>query len=64
MSLNIYIYHINNQLLKMTQPIGAFSDDKSKRGYKQVGKNFLIGGLSGMIATTFIQPADMLKTRI
>ena len=27
-------------------------------------KNFAIGGLSGMIATAAIQPADMLKTRI
>ena len=27
-------------------------------------KNFAIGGCSGMIATTAIQPADMLKTRI
>jgi hypothetical protein len=27
-------------------------------------KNFLIGGPAGMTATTCIQPADMLKTRI
>jgi hypothetical protein len=47
----------------MTQPIKAFNES-GKSGYKQVGKNFLIGGLSGMIATTCIQPADMLKTRI
>ena len=31
---------------------------------KQIMKNFAIGGLSGMIATTAIQPVDMLKTRI
>lgn len=27
-------------------------------------KNFLIGGVSGMIATTFVQPIDIVKVRI
>jgi solute carrier family 25 oxoglutarate transporter 11 len=39
-------------------------DIDDKTGFKQILKNFMIGGLSGMIATTCIQPADMLKTRI
>jgi hypothetical protein len=29
-------------------------DITEKKGIKQIGKNFLIGGLSGMIATTVI----------
>jgi hypothetical protein len=33
-------------------------------GFNTILKNFLVGGVSGMIATTIIQPADMLKTRI
>jgi len=27
-------------------------------------KNFGLGGLSGMVATTFVQPIDMVKVRI
>jgi solute carrier family 25 oxoglutarate transporter 11 len=27
-------------------------------------RNFLVGGLSGMIASSFIQPVDTLKVRI
>lgn len=27
-------------------------------------KNFAIGGISGMIATCFVQPIDMVKVRI
>jgi len=30
----------------------------------QMAKNFVIGGLSGMIATSVIQPIDMVKVRI
>lgn len=29
-----------------------------------MAKNFLIGGLSGMLATSCIQPMDMIKVRI
>jgi hypothetical protein len=29
-----------------------------------MAKNFFIGGLSGMIATSVIQPIDMVKVRI
>jgi hypothetical protein len=29
-----------------------------------MAKNFVIGGLSGMIATSVIQPIDMVKVRI
>jgi len=27
-------------------------------------KNFAIGGMSGMVATCFVQPIDMVKVRI
>ena len=27
-------------------------------------KNFALGGMSGMVATCFIQPIDMIKVRI
>lgn len=27
-------------------------------------KNFLLGGMSGIVATTFVQPIDMVKVRI
>lgn len=27
-------------------------------------KNFVLGGLAGMVATTFVQPVDMVKVRI
>lgn len=27
-------------------------------------KNFAVGGISGMIATTFVQPVDIVKVRI
>ena len=30
----------------------------------EMPKNFLIGGLSGMTATSCIQPIDMVKVRI
>jgi len=27
-------------------------------------KNFVIGGFSGMVGTTFVQPIDIIKVRI
>lgn len=48
----------------MNQQNIDIDDGPSKGGLSQVLKNFAVGGLSGMVATAFIQPADMLKTRI
>jgi hypothetical protein len=33
-------------------------------GIAHMLKNFAIGGVSGMIATCFVQPVDMIKVRI
>jgi hypothetical protein len=33
-------------------------------GGARAAKNFLIGGLSGMVATCFVQPIDIVKVRI
>jgi solute carrier family 25 oxoglutarate transporter 11 len=37
---------------------------EKKGGYMDLIKNFAIGGMSGMIATSCIQPIDMVKVRI
>lgn len=35
-----------------------------KKGRFDTAKNFAIGGMSGMIATSCIQPIDMIKVRL
>jgi hypothetical protein len=37
---------------------------EQKKGKFDMIKNFAIGGLSGMTATSVIQPIDMVKVRI
>lgn len=40
------------------------SNKQGGHSYGQMLKNFGIGGASGMVATCFIQPVDMVKVRI
>ena len=40
------------------------SNKQGGHSYGHMIKNFAIGGVSGMIATCFIQPVDMIKVRI
>jgi hypothetical protein len=37
---------------------------ESKKGRFDILKNFAVGGLSAMMATSVIQPIDMVKVRI
>jgi len=37
---------------------------EAKKGRFDVAKNFAVGGLSAMTATSVIQPIDMVKVRI